>query len=117
MKKLRRVTGVINRRAAQLIDSDTTPMRSLALVVEATQLLNVLEWTYQAEVDLLALTTVVLAPSSDVSRRQLGKMTELARAMGHTIRWHEPRDSAAATARTVRTLAVERSWCRKTRHQ
>ncbi len=83
-------------------------MRSLALVESPAQLLNVLEWAYQAEVDFSRLTTVVLAPSSDVSRWQLGKMTELARAMGHTVRWHEPRDSAAATARTVRTLAVER---------
>lgn len=82
-------------------------MSTLALVESPAQLLNVLEWAHHTGADLSLLTTVVLAPANDMSRLQLASVTGLARGLGHTVRWHEPRQGAASSARTVGSLTAE----------
>jgi hypothetical protein len=84
-------------------------MRSLALVESPAQLLNVLEWADQTGEPLDDLTVTVLAPTNEATRRQLRAMAALAREHGLEVRWHEPRLGGAATARTVRSLAVDLS--------
>lgn len=66
-------------------------MKSLALVESPAQLLNVLEWAHETGADLDGLTTVVLAPRSETTRRQLKRTGELAILAGHTVRWLDPR--------------------------
>jgi len=86
------------------------PVHSLALVESPAQLLNVVEWAHhQDEQPLDALRVVVLAPTDEMTRRQLRAMAALARETGLTVRWHEPRQGGAETARTVRSLAAELS--------
>lgn len=82
-------------------------MRTVALVESPAQLLNVVEWAHQAGRDAEDLSITVLAPTNEVSRRQLRAMAALAREAGRTVQWHEPRLGGAATARTVRSLASE----------
>lgn len=84
-------------------------MRSLALVESPAQLLNVVEWASQAGEPLDDLTVTVLAPTNEVTRRQLRAMSALAREDGFQVLWHEPRLGGAAIARTVRALASELS--------
>jgi hypothetical protein len=85
------------------------PQRSLALVESPAQLLNVVEWASQAGDAAAGLVVVVLAPTNEVSRRQLRAMSALAREAGRQVQWHEPRLGGAQTARTVRSLAGELS--------
>ncbi|MBA3528059.1 MAG: hypothetical protein H0T91_01855, partial [Propionibacteriaceae bacterium] len=82
-------------------------MKSVALVESPAQLLNVVEWAHQARVDFATLSTIVLAPTNEMSRLQLRKTTELAISLGHTVRWHEPRQGVASTARLLRSLTTE----------
>ena len=82
-------------------------MASLALVESPAQLLNVVEWAFQAGEPRDDLTVTVLAPTNEATRRQLRAMSTLAREDGLEVRWHEPRLGGAATARTVRALASE----------
>ena len=84
-------------------------MRSSALVESPAQLLNVVEWAHQAGEPRDDLRVIVLAPTNEVSRRQLRAMSALAREDGLEVLWHEPRLGGAATARTVRSLASELS--------
>jgi hypothetical protein len=81
-------------------------VRTSALVESPAQLLNVVEWAHQAGDPLTDLTVTVLAPTNEVSRRQLRAMSALARRDGLDVAWHEPRLGGAATARTVRSLAT-----------
>ena len=53
-------------------------MRSSALVESPAQLLNVVEWAFQAGEPLDDLKVTVLAPTNEVSRRQLRAMSTLA---------------------------------------
>ncbi|HEX8509817.1 MAG TPA: hypothetical protein VF635_10035, partial [Propionibacteriaceae bacterium] len=82
-------------------------MKTLALVESPAQLLNVVEWAHQADVDLDSLTTVVLAPQSETTRRQLRRTSELALLAGHTVRWHEPRRDATSTLQTAGLVAAQ----------
>ncbi len=82
-------------------------MRTSALVESPAQLLNVVEWAYQAGEPEDDLTVTVLAPTNEASRRQLRAMLALARPDGLDVVWHEPRLGGAATARPVRSLAAQ----------
>lgn len=81
--------------------------KTVALVESATQLLNVVEWAHAAEVRPAEVTAVVLAPRHEMTRLQLRTMAAIAQQVGLQIRWHEPRQGGASTARTVRSLAGE----------
>jgi hypothetical protein len=83
----------------------TSVARTLALVESPAQLLNVVEWAFQAGEQAPDLAVVVLAPTHEASRRQLRTMSALAREVGLRVEWHEPRSGGAETARTVRSLA------------
>lgn len=86
--------------------------RILGLVESPAQLLNTIEWAYaeQADADL-----VVLGPTDPVTRFQLHRLSELARAEGFTIEWAEVRTSwrrtralaeLAKRARTATTVVI-----------
>lgn len=81
--------------------------RTLALVESPAQLLNVLEWSHQTGVHPSRLSTVVLAPGNEMSRLQLRRTAELARAAGHRVRWSDPRQDVAGSLRTGSALAGE----------
>ena len=81
--------------------------RTLALVESPAQLLNVLEWAHQTEVAPSEVATVVLAPSNEMSRRQLHGTAELARGAGHTVRWLEPRQDLGGRVTTTLSLAAQ----------
>ncbi|MCI3932662.1 hypothetical protein [Streptomyces sp. AN091965] len=51
------------------------------------------------------LTLVVLAPTDPMTRGQLRRMAELARAEGHTVRWEEARGGTTAPFHTIGGLA------------
>jgi len=79
-------------------------------VVESpAQLLNVVEWAHQDAEPATDLRVIVLAPTNELTRRQLRTMAALARESGLAVQWHEPRIGGAQTARTVRSLAAELS--------
>jgi hypothetical protein len=82
--------------------STTSPTGTLCFVESPVQLLNVLEW---AHLDGAAATIVVLSPTDPMTRGQLRRMAELARADGHTVRWEEARGGAAAPFQTIGGLA------------
>ncbi|MEU6391468.1 hypothetical protein [Streptomyces sp. NPDC046939] len=75
---------------------------TLCFVESPVQLLNVLEWAHHAGTKA---TVVVLSPTDPMTRGQLRRMAELARAEGHTVRWEEARDGAGAPFQTVGGLA------------
>ncbi|GHF48436.1 hypothetical protein GCM10010218_32400 [Streptomyces mashuensis] len=104
----------------------------LAFVESPVQLLNVLEWAHRtahpapprphalrplcdgvprqpAQRDLTPLAgdllVVVLAPRDPMTRGQLRRMAELARDLGHRVRWEEARGGPGAPLATVRGLA------------
>ncbi|MEI5102009.1 hypothetical protein RB200_30190 [Streptomyces sp. PmtG] len=94
------------RRAAR------APHGTLAFVESPVQLLNVLEWahasTTRATGSAVApgdLTLVVLAPTDPMTRGQLRRMAELARAEGHQLRWEEARGGTTAPFHTIGGLA------------
>lgn len=69
---------------------------ALGLVESPAQLLNAMEWAYAEEA---AAHLVVLAPTDPVTRFQLHRLTELARASGFDVEWAEVRAGArSATA-------------------
>jgi hypothetical protein len=76
-----------------------------ALVESPAQLLNVIEWASQSGEPAGHVSANVLAPTNEVSRRQLRAVATLARDAGLDVVWHEPRLGGAATARTVRALS------------
>ncbi|MFH8988922.1 hypothetical protein [Streptomyces sp. NPDC017940] len=109
------------RRAA----APTTGRGTLAFVESPVQLLNVLEWAYAAgesgrPADVAegghgedphegapdgGLTLVVLSPTDPMTRGQLRRMAELARAEGFQVRWEEARGGASAPFHTIGGLA------------
>lgn len=84
-------------------------MKTVALVESPVQLLNVVEWANQPDVDASSLRVVVLAPRNEVTRLQLKAVAALARTASLTVVWSEPRLGGAETARTVRSLSTELS--------
>jgi hypothetical protein len=87
----------------------TTPSagRTLALVESPAQLLNVLEWAHQTGVHPSRLSTVVLAPRNEESRRQLRRTADLAAGAGHSVRWSDPRRDTAGALRAATALAAQ----------
>ncbi|MEV5613765.1 hypothetical protein [Streptomyces sp. NPDC052225] len=75
---------------------------TLCFVESPVQLLNVLEWAHHAQA---TATVVVLSPNDPMTRGQLRRMAELARAEGHLVRWEEARGGASAPFRTIGGLA------------
>ncbi|MEB8338612.1 hypothetical protein [Streptomyces endophyticus] len=75
---------------------------TLCFVESPVQLLNVLEWAHHQEV---TATVVVLSPTDPMTRGQLRRMAQLARAEGHTVRWEEARGGAGAPFQTIGGLA------------
>lgn len=80
-------------------------MLTAALVESPAQLLNVIEWADATGEPAGQVQVFILAPTNDLSRRQLRAMSVLARESGIDVAWHEPRLGGAETARTVRALA------------
>ncbi len=80
-------------------------MLTAALVESPAQLLNVIEWADTSGEPAGQVQVFILAPTNEMSRRQLRAMAALAREAGIDIAWHEPRQGGAETARTVRALA------------
>ncbi|MFI7010134.1 hypothetical protein [Streptomyces sp. NPDC050145] len=84
------------------MSSSSTFGSTLCFVESPVQLLNVLEW---AHLDGATATVVVLSPTDPMTRGQLRRMAELARADGHTVRWEEARGGPAAPFQTIGGLA------------
>jgi hypothetical protein len=88
--------------------------RAVALVESPAQLLNVIEWAYaqRAQGDLdparvgTGMSIIILPPPEPAARLQLDRMTELARAVGFTVSWHEVRGSSSARLRALGTIAA-----------
>lgn len=80
-------------------------MLTAALVESPAQLLNVIEWADASGEPARQVSVNVLAPTNELSRRQLRAVAALARENGLDVAWHEPRLGGAETARTVRALA------------
>lgn len=92
----------MSRRAVP--DTPGSAPDTLAFVESPVQLLNVLEWAH-VHAPGARLTLVVLSPTDPMTRGQLRRMAELARADGHEVRWEEARGGATAPFRTVGGLA------------
>ncbi|QNS04495.1 hypothetical protein [Streptomyces xanthii] len=84
------------------MSSSSTFSSTLCFVESPVQLLNVLEWAHLAGAEA---TVVVLSPTDPMTRGQLRRMAELARADGHTVRWEEARGGPAAPFQTIGGLA------------
>ncbi|MFT3833229.1 MAG: hypothetical protein QM711_07895 [Micropruina sp.] len=68
---------------------------TLALVESPAQLLNVVEWAFQAGLEGQT-RLAVLPPRESATRLQLEAMVDLAREAGLAATWYEPRKSAAS---------------------